>query len=55
MISTPQWDGEILPKCHRAGNKRPPLANLHVQMSIIFVAAAVEAEKRGRELQLSDQ
>lgn len=42
MISTPLWDGKILPKCHCAGNKRPLPANLHVQMSIIFVSAAVE-------------
>lgn len=30
---------KIPPKCQRASNKRPPLANLHVQMSI---TAAVE-------------
>lgn len=38
---------KISQKCHRAGNKRPLLANLHVQMSII---AAVELGGKQRQL-----
>lgn len=47
MISTPLWDRNLLLKCHRAGNKRPLLANLHEQMSIFF--SAVEELEKGKQ------